>query len=470
MHLYRQYFFRFLAILLICSTIYFSWSFGKEALREPGPTKTSSLASLEEKVFVVQSRLLIGALRYIEEFGQRDDPSESSSQALLNLVRSAHIRSIFEASPSETRQPISVILKKIILSRYLSAAEKTEELLSRFPEPEDEQQRRLIALVRENVPFSKEDHDFLIGQLGWFGDLHAFTVEEDSFKREELSQRIFPEAVSMFQKFTVMLLLLIPLGVLSFCAFSVIVYRLYSGKLQIHYLVERTVAPYCLEIFCLYLAAMLGLSQVVDWCLKNNIGLTPLALNLLGVSCLPLLLFWPCFFGVAGKDIREAIGLRISGASKFVRDLMIGPFGYFATLTLILLIVVPYSLVMHAFGIHPEQAAHPVVPILLKASNTQTLLILIFGILVAPAVEEIMFRGCLYSWLRSFCPPVTTILISAVIFAAVHPQGPVGVVPLSVIGISLGFLREWRGSLVSCFIAHACVNGGTFFLLLNIFK
>lgn len=470
MHPYRQYLFRFLAIILLCGTIYSSWSFGKEALREPGSAKKSSLASLEEKVFVIQSRLLIGALHYIEEMSQQSDQQKNSSQTLLSLIRSAHVSSIFEASSLDTLQPLSVILKKIILSRYLSAAEKTETLLSQLPEPEDEAQSRLVALVKENAQLSNEDSDFLIGQLGWFGDLHAFTLAEDSLKREALSQKVFPEAVSMFQKFTVMLLLLIPLGTLSFCAFGVIVYRLYLGKLQIHYSVERAVAPYCLEVFCLYLVSMLALSLVVDWCIKNGVGLTPLTLNLLGVACLPILLFWPCFFGVSWKDVRQAIGLRITGASKFVRDVMIGPFGYFATLTLILLIVVPYSLVMHAFGVHPEQAAHPVVPILLKASNTQTLLILIFGVLVAPAVEEIMFRGCLYGWLRSFCPPVAAIFISAVIFAVVHPQGPVGVVPLSVIGISLGFLREWRGSLVSCFIAHACVNGGTFFLLLNIFK
>ena len=81
-----------------------------------------------------------------------------------------------------------------------------------------------------------------------------------------------------------------------------------------------------------------------------------------------------------------------------------------------------------------------------------------------------MFRGAFYCWLRARFGVLFSVLLSSFIFASVHPQGAVGVVPLTFIGILLALLREWRGTLVAPMIAHACFNAGTLSLVLFIFR
>ena len=61
-------------------------------------------------------------------------------------------------------------------------------------------------------------------------------------------------------------------------------------------------------------------------------------------------------------------------------------------------------------------------------------------------------------------------IVSALVFAIVHPQGAIGVVPLASIGIVLAFAREWKQSLLLCMAIHACFNAGTMALLLLFFR
>ena len=56
-------------------------------------------------------------------------------------------------------------------------------------------------------------------------------------------------------------------------------------------------------------------------------------------------------------------------------------------------------------------------------------------------------------------------MLSAALFAAIHPQGIVGFAPLFAIGATLAALREWRGSLIAPMVAHGCVNGVTLILM-----
>ena len=85
------------------------------------------------------------------------------------------------------------------------------------------------------------------------------------------------------------------------------------------------------------------------------------------------------------------------------------------------------------------------------------------GLIVARAsvlaglAEELFFRGALYGWVRKRLPAVPTVLITAVIFAAVHPFALL--VPLTLsLGIAAGWLRERTGSTLNCFVAHAATD------------
>ena len=111
---------------------------------------------------------------------------------------------------------------------------------------------------------------------------------------------------------------------------------------------------------------------------------------------------------------------------------------------------------------------HPIVPIVLNDQGASSVIpiMLLLTVFVAPLVEEIMFRGALYGYLRSNFGAVTSILLSSFIFAAIHPQGLLGIIPLMSIGALLATVREWRGGLLASMITHALVNGGTMTMLI----
>ena len=76
---------------------------------------------------------------------------------------------------------------------------------------------------------------------------------------------------------------------------------------------------------------------------------------------------------------------------------------------------------------------------------------------VAPVVEEIVFRGVLYGWLRRFLSPAAGIVLSALVFGAVHgiPQ----LVPaLAVQGVVLAMVYERTRSLWPSIVLHGVFN------------
>jgi membrane protease YdiL (CAAX protease family) len=86
----------------------------------------------------------------------------------------------------------------------------------------------------------------------------------------------------------------------------------------------------------------------------------------------------------------------------------------------------------------------------------------------APIVEETFFRGILYGALRRRFGVAAGVIFSAAIFASLHPQVPLGFLPIFVIGALLAGLYEWRRSLLPGMVFHA-VNNGLIFLLLTLF-
>jgi len=86
--------------------------------------------------------------------------------------------------------------------------------------------------------------------------------------------------------------------------------------------------------------------------------------------------------------------------------------------------------------------------------------LLVAAIIVAPAGEEILFRGFLFrGWARTdrLAPPV--ILAISVLWAALHVQYDwAGVLQIFVIGLFLGWIRWRSGSTMLTFLLHALFN------------
>jgi membrane protease YdiL (CAAX protease family) len=84
----------------------------------------------------------------------------------------------------------------------------------------------------------------------------------------------------------------------------------------------------------------------------------------------------------------------------------------------------------------------------------------IAAVIIAPAGEEVMFRGFLYrGWARSERLVWPAILAISLVWSALHVQYDwLGMLQIFVVGLFLGWLRWRSGSTVLTFILHALFN------------
>jgi uncharacterized protein len=112
---------------------------------------------------------------------------------------------------------------------------------------------------------------------------------------------------------------------------------------------------------------------------------------------------------------------------------------------------------------------HPIVPTVESGGALTWVIAVILAVIVAPIVEEIAFRGLLYTALRARMGMWPAAIISGMIFAALHPTVMGAFVVLSVLGCAFALIRDRTGSLVPSMICHG-INNGVMFLLLWLMK
>lgn len=103
----------------------------------------------------------------------------------------------------------------------------------------------------------------------------------------------------------------------------------------------------------------------------------------------------------------------------------------------------------------PENEA---VRFLSAGSPAVIILTVLMAVIAAPVIEETFFRGALYGALRARMSVWGAAVLSAAMFAAIHPL-PGHFLPIMVIGTVLALLREKTGSLLPSMICHGLYNG-----------
>lgn len=246
--------------------------------------------------------------------------------------------------------------------------------------------------------------------------------------------------------------------------FALFLRRAGSGRLEERFESPETPPHLLLEAFALYLLMFLlapllplpesarGPSGSIFW----NVGLQLLALTTLA---------WPALAGPGGfPALRRSLGLH--AGDGIGPEALRGPLGYMAFLPMAPLAVMAGEALREGLRLDAGEGMHPVAPMLEAAGDPVARIgIVVLAVVIAPIVEEILFRGALYGALRVRWEARGAAILSALIFAAIHPQGWVGLPALFFIGFMLAALREWRGSLVAPIVAHMCVNGATMTLL-----
>jgi membrane protease YdiL (CAAX protease family) len=138
-----------------------------------------------------------------------------------------------------------------------------------------------------------------------------------------------------------------------------------------------------------------------------------------------------------------------------------GTFGYIAAIPLVLL----SSLVTQKL-LQGQGGGNPLLPILLEGHDLvpKLLLWLTVGV-AAPILEEWLFRGFVLPSLQKALPRVAALFLSALLFAIAH-LNLADLIPLTLLGMVLGFIYLRSGNLLAPIALHSLWNSGSFLTLL----
>ena len=114
----------------------------------------------------------------------------------------------------------------------------------------------------------------------------------------------------------------------------------------------------------------------------------------------------------------------------------------------------------------PPAPENPVLDMAATTNLLEMLLLLSLVVIWAPVVEETVFRGGLFSWLRTRGGFLIAAVASAFVFAIIHAYPLPLIPPIMALGFIFACLREWRGSLIAPMTAHFCQNAMAFTVLM----
>lgn len=429
------------------------------------------------KLFELQSRYITGAADFL---GQRDQ----LFQQIEKLDRGdLEQRLRFVTIAGELAGPLEAIERLRALEAFLPTAtndeRRTAAILKRL--------YRDYEAGRSSAPsVTKGEREFLEDQLGWFGKLAlnpkaaapvnlaapagaapAIVLEQPlggADDREELlsqAHATFAVLVGGFCSASC-------LGLSGFAGLLVFLILAAQGKLQggMH-LGARHAGVYA-ETFAVYMALFFGLSYGLSMFAEGM----PLLVKVGVATALSLgALLWPVLRGIPWREVRLEIGWTLGrqplleplwGVACYVMALPLVAVGIFITVLLILL-----GGGGPALGLGDANLPrHPILEWIATADPNTLFWIFLDACVLAPIVEETMFRGVLYQHLRELsrtwrftASVLFSALVCGVIFAAIHPQGLVAVPVLAAVSLGFVIAREWRGSLIAAMTAHGLSNG-----------
>jgi membrane protease YdiL (CAAX protease family) len=146
---------------------------------------------------------------------------------------------------------------------------------------------------------------------------------------------------------------------------------------------------------------------------------------------------------------RYGVGWEALGLRRF----QVGNLGVGCGLMIIsILFNLSYSAFLAVFDLRMQ---NDMVPIFAELSSPWWLLLV--GIIVAPVVEEIFFRGFLYAGLAERYSWRKAAVISSAFFAIVHLQ-PLAIVPIFILGYIFAYLYRRSGSIWPAVVMHVSTN------------
>jgi membrane protease YdiL (CAAX protease family) len=410
---------------------------------------------LEQKSSESTARLLVGQKEMAPA------PEEQYRQQLNNL----------DHGPYRQRLEVAVLAGELMgPQEALDRLAKLKDWSADEHAPSSEERRAAELLNRLYVAYARKnytgdvltarDKERLREDLGWFGELALAPAQgPDKEAREE----VVAPARRFLIGIGVAVLAGLGLILLSLVVLVALLVLLFNGTLRRRFVSGSPYSGVYAETFALWMVVFVGL-LVLGALLPES------PFHLLQSSLLLLLslgvLAWPVWRGVPWEQVRLDAGLY-SGRGP-VREVGSGIVCYVATLPLLiggLVVVFVLMQLQRRLGGGGEMPTPPLVGV--DMGNWWSRLQIVFAVSVmAPLIEETMFRGILYRHLREATGGLgfagsflLSGLVNSFLFAAVHPQGLISVPVLMALALGFTLAREWRGTLVPGMVMHGIHNG-----------
>jgi membrane protease YdiL (CAAX protease family) len=147
-------------------------------------------------------------------------------------------------------------------------------------------------------------------------------------------------------------------------------------------------------------------------------------------------------------------------SSHCLRNILLG----FASFLLAVPLIASTNLIALQFF---ERTPHSIEQAIKQSPTIPNFILASVGaVIIAPFLEELMFRGILLPWLRRVLGPWPAILISSFLFAIAHFDAWPAPIALFVLALFLGYLAHRTTSLVASVALHATFNAANMALLI----
>ena len=310
----------------------------------------------------------------------------------------------------------------------------------------------LVQAFYHPLELSGAERDYIVENVGWPARmLFVRDLEEANPQRVALHKQAERNATRSSA--------MVAIGLLIAMVGSGLLLSFYQRWRRQQIVVElsepQTSEAIYLEAFAVYLALMASAGLIAKF--SGSGAVLALALQVLSAV---LGVAWPSLRGVPLRVMMQDIGLH-RGQGVFT-ELWAGVVGYVTILPIFgagVVAMIMLQKILAFAGLPLTSPVHPEMVGLGDSSLSVRIYVIVAAVIVAPIVEEMLFRGAFYRALRQRWSFVVSAVVVGVIFALLHPQGLLSVPALAAIGIGLSGLREWRDSLIAPIFAHALHNG-----------
>lgn len=333
---------------------------------------------------------------------------------------------------------------------------------------------------------SQEDRTWLESRLGWFGRLalhpRPFDLNrgglaagiggaaalkiEDKGRNAGARDEVLEQAENTLKAFGYGFGAICVGGLLGLLGLILVLVYALKGKLR-HGLGERV--PYWGiygETFAVWLVVFVGGMLAVDLMFSE---LDILETSMISMPVSLVALVYPRWRGVSWDQLCRDIGW--TAGEEPVLEPLCGIACYVMALPLMALGLFCFALSFMVQGgmgflAASELPSHPIVEYLANNDPWNRFKIFFVACVLAPVVEETMFRGVFYRHVRDMTRNfegrwsfVSSAFLVSFLFAAIHPQGWLAIPLLMAVAFGLTIAREWRGTVFPSMLAHGINNG-----------